>query len=230
MYIDYHSHILPEMDDGAKSVDMSLEMIRELKAQGVDKIISTSHFYAHRESTDFFLERREKHFKELMAAEPAISDIVLGAEVAIERDLNEKRGLEKLVIGDTDYILLELPYRPYREWMAEEIADIQFGLGLKPIIAHLNRYTDSYSSSQLNDILSLSGVIFQFNNEVFQSRKDTAFVLKMIKNGYPVVFGSDTHNMESRKPNFDVFDKVMRKKLKGDKFDRLIEDYCKFMR
>ena len=55
-------------------------------------------------------------------------------------------------------------------------------------------------------------------------------MLKLIKNDYPVVFGSDTHNMDKRAPNFDIFEKVMKKKLRGDKFDALIKDYCKYMR
>lgn len=230
MYIDYHSHILPRMDDGAEDTAQSLEMIKSLKAQGVDRIISTSHFYAHRESVDNFLSRRERRLEELLGANPAITDIIPGAEVAIERDLSEKKELEKLTVGDSGFILLELPYRPYSGWMTEEILEIQFGLGLKPIIAHLNRYISTYSSSQINDILSLSGVLFQFNNEVFHSRRDTAFLLKLIKNDYPVVFGSDTHNMDKRAPNFDIFEKVMKKKLRGDKFDALIKDYCKYMR
>ena len=58
MLTDHHCHILPNIDDGSDSVDTSLQMIKMMKEQGVDRIVSTSHFYAHREkSVDSFIER-----------------------------------------------------------------------------------------------------------------------------------------------------------------------------
>ena len=48
---EYHCHILPGIDDGAKDVETSLEMIETMKSQGVDRIIATPHFYAHREKS-----------------------------------------------------------------------------------------------------------------------------------------------------------------------------------
>ncbi|MCC8097193.1 MAG: capsular polysaccharide biosynthesis protein [Eubacterium sp.] len=229
MYTDYHSHILPMMDDGAKNIETSVEMIKMLKDQGVDTIVSTSHFYSHREKTEVFLDRRKKRFEQLMEAEPAVKNIILGAEVAIEMGICEKKGLENLQIGDSGYILLELPYAPYNSWMAEEITNIQLGFGLTPIIAHINRYTETYSQSQMNEILGLSGVIFQINNEVFSSWGGTRYVMNLIKQGYPLVFGSDTHNTDSRRPNFDIFEKAMKKKLKKD-FEEYIEKYCSILK
>lgn len=229
MYTDYHSHILPMMDDGAKNVETSVKMIKMLKEQGVDTIVSTSHFYSHRESTENFLARRKKSFESLAEAKPAVENIILGAEVAIEMGISEKKGLEKLKIGDSKYILLELPYTPYSDWMAEEITNIQFAFGFTPIIAHINRYTETYSQSQMNTILGLSGVVFQINNEAFKSWGSTRFVMNLIKQDYPLIFGSDTHNTDSRRPNFDVFEKVMKKKLKKN-FEGFVEKYCSLLK
>ncbi len=214
MYVDYHTHILPKMDDGAKDVDTSLEMIKMLKSQGVDTIVSTSHFYSHRESIASFKERRKKRYEEIMERNPEVGNIILGAEVAIEMGLSEKKGLETLRMGDTEYILLELPYAPYSSRIEEEITNIQLGLGLTPIIAHINRYTASYTENQMKSILELSGVVYQINNEVFKSWGGTRFVMNLIKQGYPLIFGSDTHNTDSRKPNFDDF----------------VEEYCSYVK
>ena len=52
--IDFHSHILPCMDDGADSIETSLAMLRESKRQGVDLICSTSHFYADEDGSAVF--------------------------------------------------------------------------------------------------------------------------------------------------------------------------------
>ena len=56
---EYHCHILPGIDDGAKDVETSLKMIEMMKEQGVDRIVATSHFYAHREkSVAEFIKKR----------------------------------------------------------------------------------------------------------------------------------------------------------------------------
>ena len=60
--IDFHSHILPAIDDGSQSVEESLEMLRALKAQGVDTVIATSHFYATHRSPESYLQRRKAAF------------------------------------------------------------------------------------------------------------------------------------------------------------------------
>ncbi|MCD7905967.1 MAG: capsular polysaccharide biosynthesis protein [Clostridiales bacterium] len=229
MYTDYHSHILPDMDDGAKDLNTSVKMIEMLKNQGVDTVVSTSHYYAHKESTANFIERRKNSFDSLMSEKPALENIILGAEVAIERGISEKKGLEKLCIEGTKYILLELPYSSYSGWMGEEITNIQLDLGLTPIIAHINRYTNIYNSDQLDEVLSLPGVIFQINNEVFYSWLKTRFTMNLLKQGYPLVFGSDTHNTEERRPNIDIFEKTLKKKLKKD-FDSFVKDYCSILK
>ena len=54
--IDWHSHVLPALDDGSRSVDESLALLRMLSEQGVDTVIATPHFYADRESLSSFLE------------------------------------------------------------------------------------------------------------------------------------------------------------------------------
>ena len=61
--IDFHTHILPRMDDGSRSVEESLEMLDSMRQQGVKTVFATPHFYANDESVDSFLERREASLK-----------------------------------------------------------------------------------------------------------------------------------------------------------------------
>ena len=63
--IDWHSHVLPALDDGSHSIAQSLEMLTMLKEQGVDTVIATPHFYANDESVEKFLERRERSARAL---------------------------------------------------------------------------------------------------------------------------------------------------------------------
>ncbi len=216
MLTDHHSHILPGIDDGSKNVKMSLEMIRTLKEQGVERIVATPHFYAHKEDgIDAYLQKRQNAFDALMQQNPAVSNIILGAEVAIERGISELDGIQKLAFQGTDYILLEFPYTSFANWMIEEIENITYNFKLTPIIAHLHRYTDDYSKEQMQSVLALNALI-QFNNEVFETWSGKRFLKSVISSGHEILFGSDTHNMKSRKPNFDL----LLKKAKPEWIER----------
>ena len=66
--IDYHSHILPQMDDGSQSMEESLEMLHQSFCQGVDVMVSTCHFYADEEDPKHFVDRRNQAFFRLRDA------------------------------------------------------------------------------------------------------------------------------------------------------------------
>lgn len=211
--IEYHCHILPQIDDGSDSVEMSLKMIEMMRAQGVERIIATPHFYAHRENYNVkaFLEKRQNAYNKLVPADETNSDILLGAEIAIEHGLHKIPDIDKLRIADTDYILLELPYAGFQHWYLDEITDIAYEYKLTPIIAHIHRYLEYYSKAEYDEVMKLDA-IFQINNEAFGNFKERHFVKKLIKEGYPYLFGSDAHNLTDRKPNWDL----LRKKAKDD--------------
>ena len=212
MLVEHHCHILPQIDDGSKSVEMSLEMIGMMKAQGVEQIIATPHFYSHREENiASYLAKRQAAHEKLVQADSSNSDIMLGAEIAIEHGISKLDGIEKLRIGDTRYILLELPYAPFAHWYLNEITDISYGFKLTPIIAHIHRYLEYYSKAEMEEVLKLDA-IFQINNEAFGNFKEKKFVKSLIKDGYPYLFGSDAHNLSDRKPNWDL----LQKKAKPD--------------
>ena len=152
-----------------------------------------------------------------MEADPDNAEILLGAEVAIEHGVSRLEGIEKLRIADSEYILLELPYGPFSPWLLEEIQEIALESGLTPVIAHINRYLDYYSKSELEMVLQTEAV-FQFNIEFLEERKARRFVKSMIKDGYPYLFGSDSHNLTSRRPNWDLLtSKVKPEVIRGAK-------------
>lgn len=226
MLTDHHCHILPGIDDGAKDADVSAEMVKMMHEQGVERIVATPHFYSHREkSIEIYLDNRQKALEKLMEKDPPVKDIMLGAEVAIEHGLSERKGIERLRIQGTGLILLEFPYTKFAGWMIEEIENTVCGNGLKPVIAHIHRYLRYYSKAELETVLGIDA-IFQINNEAFESFSERRFVKKLIKDGYPIIFGSDSHNLDSRKPNWDV----LLKKCDGDVVDEADELFDGFMK
>lgn len=211
MLTDFHSHILPGIDDGSKRVSDSLAMLKILRSQGVERVIFTPHFYAHRnESVNSFIKRRQRAYNMLKKHNLPVKDVRLGAEIAIEKGISNAANIDKLAIQGTKLILLELPYKAYADWMSEEIYDIYCTYKVMPIIAHVHRYLNYYSKAEIQTILN-SRAIFQINNEAFSSWKERRFVRNLIKEGYPLVFGSDCHNLNKRKPNFDLLKKKNKK-------------------
>lgn len=199
MLTEAHIHILPELDDGAESVEVSRKMLEILRSQGVEQIYATPHFYAHREkSVGDFLQKRQKSYEKMGSPE----NIHLGAEIAIEHGISELPDIEKLAFQGTDLILLEFPYTGYAPWMEHEIYNISTEYKLTPMIAHIHRYLNLFSKEQMESVLKMNAV-FQVNNEAFGDFKQRRFVKKLLKDGYSVIFGSDSHDLADRKPNWD---------------------------
>lgn len=202
--VDFHSHILPGVDDGAKNLQESTAMLGMLCSQGIQSVIATPHFRAHRDNVRDFLDRRHQAAETLKASTDRKIDIYLGAEVALEREISDIENLSELSYEGTNYILIEFPYRPFSGWMIPEIECILYERNLIPVLAHIDRYAEFFSAGDYNEIFSLPGVVFQVNNEAFQNRKSRSIVKTLIKNDLPFVLGSDCHNTENRKPNFDI--------------------------
>lgn len=90
----------------------------------------------------------------------------------------------------------------YHSWMEEEIYNISVTHNLKTVIAHIHRYLYLFSRDQMERILKIKAV-FQVNNEVFDDFNQRRFVKKLLREGYPVISGSESHNLSERKPNWN---------------------------
>lgn len=200
--IDFHSHILPHFDDGAKNAEVGLEMLRMSADSGIDTIVSTSHFYneKYNDASDFIRERGMA-FAEL--AEAAKSEkyelprIILGAEVYLGKKVSRVKNLHALCIGYTDYMMLEMPYDDWNEEDFEEIYQIT-RLGICPIMAHLDRFMKF--RNQFGELFSL-GVLVQVNASAVLDNHMRRNVLDLFDMEAVHAIGSDMHNTDSRPPN-----------------------------
>lgn len=220
---DFHTHILPGMDDGAKNVETSLEMLRMERDQGVDTVVLTPHFYGKRERADHFLKRREHAAHELFDAIDALPQdereslprLLLGAEVAWVPNLPDIEELPQLKMGDGRYMLLELPFSPWNDSMIRQIYDLMGRTGLTPVIAHLERYIKDQRREYFDEILSL-GVPIQLSSDPLLHTFSRGKILKMLKNGQGNLLASDCHDTTERAPNLALGVKVAAQKL-GEK-------------
>ncbi len=210
MMTDFHTHILPHMDDGARDTQTAIEMLHCLEQQGIRRVVLTPHFYAHREaSVADFLEKRRQTFERIRSALPAI-EYRLGAEVSLEREVDECEGIEQLAVSGTNLILLEPSYYGFHHSALESVHNIAVGYHLRPVIAHIHRYVHIYTKEEMAQLLALDAA-FQINADAFDDWKERRFVKTLLQSGREVVFGSDCHNMTDRRPRWDALQKRLRR-------------------
>lgn len=229
--IDFHSHVLPGVDDGANSVETSLEMLYESKRQGVSKVIATPHFYYDETTVDEFLSKRQKSYEKLMAVETTdeFPEIHLGCEVYLGGHVSELEGLEKLCLEGTNVILLEMPFGIWQSWLIDEVYSIRAKRKLIPVIAHVDRYQAMFKQFERMETLLSMEVAIQLNADAFLSWQSRRNIKKILKLNRPVLMGSDMHNMESRAPRMEAAAEIIRKKFGSELLDSMDDNATCFL-
>lgn len=203
--IDFHSHILPGMDDGPETMEGSLAMLRESFRQGVDTVISTSHFYAFDECPEEFLLRRSAAARDLeeamLLSAEVYPEVILGAEVLYFPGISQAEGIESLRIGDSRCILIEPPMAPWTGDMLDEIATLGENFDLLPVIAHVDRYMRLLKEESLIDRVLQRNLVVQVNGSYFLNPQTRKKAVQNLKAGKIHLVGSDCHNLDSRPPN-----------------------------
>ncbi len=222
--LDIHSHFLPKMDDGSKSTEMSLQMLRESAKQGVTTIVSTSHFYGDNESPEQFLSRRQHAFGKLL---PLLSDsdpeILLGSEVLYYPGISHSESITQLAIRGTDLLLIELPFSPWSDRIFDELNSLQSFTGFQIVLAHVERY-QSLQKKKIYESLFEQPFYFQCNAEAFQFLRSRRLALRLMDYGLLHFLGTDCHNIDSRPPNMAQAKAVIEKKLSPSAWQRLTHE------
>lgn len=223
--IDFHSHILPGMDDGAKDVNMSISMLKESYRQGVRTVLATPHCYPKNEnSIENFLIRRNMAYEELkerLLLENEIPKIILGCEINLTCDIAEFKNLQKICIPDTNYLLVEMPHGKWEEWMVDTVYKLTL-LGIKPIMAHIDRYM--INDPVLFHSLSELDVLYQVNTDLFIARGVKKITNRLIDSGHIHILGTDMHNLNTRKPNMEKARSIILKRYGETFMEELLQN------
>lgn len=216
--IDFHTHILPRIDDGSSSSQESLGLLDAQKEQGVDKIVFTPHFYAEKDSITDFLYRREKAYQNLMSKldsnQTKQMKLYIGAEVYYFPGIGKAERISELCIQGTNILLLEMPFAQWDENVVAELRYLIQKRKLTLMIAHIERYYSFQRDKQYWQEVFALPVYTQINAGSFLRWKDRKRVLRFLRSGaYQVVLGSDCHNMSRRFPNLQDGRAVIAAKL-----------------
>ncbi|UTJ05799.1 tyrosine-protein phosphatase [Arcobacter roscoffensis] len=197
---DLHSHLIPEIDDGSKSMTQSIEMIKELKNLGFKKLITTPHTMSHRfpNTKDDILRKFD-----LLKEEVSKQNIDICLEVASEYYYDEHffeliKNKELLTFGD-NYVLFELSYTTPVFGIEQTIYEL-LKAGYKPVLAHPERYTYFSQNLEKYNQIKEAGLSFQINvnsTNNFYGKNVKKAVEYLINNGLVDFVGSDTH-----RPNY----------------------------
>lgn len=211
---DMHCHLLPGMDDGCKTAAESVQVLRTSYEQGVRQMFATPHYYPV-EPVSTFLERRSAAMERLMQqveqeTQP-LPQICLGAEVAYRPGLGYEEELDKLCMGSSRYLLLEMPFTRWSEEVVRSVRNICNTRGITPILAHIERYLSMQSRDTLMRVLE-QDVLVQMNTENLLQFSKRGKARKMLESGMVQLLGTDCHNLTSRKPNLGPGVEYLEKK------------------
>lgn len=215
---DFHAHFLPGIDDGADSLEESVQILLESSRQGVSRIYATPHFYADEDDPSSFLRRRNAAYRSLcdflQQAVPGaeIPELCLGAEVYYFPGMADCEEMTSLAMGNTGTILIEPPMVPWTDYMLDEIEAVSSGLRLTPVIAHADRYFRVLRDASLFDRLDGRDMLVQVNASFFIREQHRDYALSLLSEGRIHMIGSDVHNTETRRQDLGFAVKEITKK------------------
>lgn len=222
---DIHTHILFGMDDGAKDIDASLEMLKEQVNQGITQIVLTPHFLPFKDDLDSFIEKRNKHFEILKRAvvEQGLEvELKIGAEIMFSHDILSM-DLSDLTIEDTNYLLIEFPTKSHIDHVESAMNQLMNN-GYDLIFAHIERYSFLKEDLTLMKRLVESGILFQVNGSSIENINENSFVEACLNKNYIHLIASDAHNNDTRKPNIGNNNFKHLKKKQLEKLNNIYEN------
>jgi protein-tyrosine phosphatase len=196
-YIDIHSHVLPGIDDGAKTIEDTHYLINSMKAFGFSKIIATPHILHHIwDNTKDKIQVVEKTTKTNLEENNITIPIKAAAEYILDDHFVSlfKKG-EILSLKD-NYVLVEMSYLNPPMQLYDIIFDLQVA-GYKPVLAHPERY--NFYHQNFDEYLKLknAGCLFQVNllsTVGYYGEAVAEAAKKLLKKGLIDFTGSDIHH------------------------------------
>lgn len=224
--VDLHCHLLPGVDDGSKSMEISLRLAREATENGVTHALLTPHhmngrYVNHKQD----VIRRAKEFQEQLKAHNIPLTVFPGQEVRINGQLLEALNKDDILFADTGnkYLMLEFPDDDVPHYTNEMIFSLQ-QRGIIPVVVHPERNTKIMAQPDLIYQLLEKGCLSQITASSYVGtfgKKVENFSRQLIEAGQGYVFASDAHDLPGRKYEMrQAFDKLQR-----EFGDKLSEQY-----
>ncbi|MVX64176.1 capsular biosynthesis protein [Clostridium chromiireducens] len=202
MIIDIHSHIIPGIDDGSKSMEMSLDMLRNAEKDGTKEIVATPHYLLeYGEATIDEIKDYVQEINRILEQEKIDVKVYSGQEVYFNENIIDYYIQGKIgTINDSRYMLIEFPMHKFDNNIFDILYELQVR-NIVPIIAHPERYKPIIEKPSLINGFINEGYLFQLNAGSIEGKfgenvKKTANIL--LDNNIYNFIGSDAHNINKR--------------------------------
>ena len=196
--VDMHSHLIPGIDDGSKSMEESLELVKRLADFGLEKIITTPHIMSeYYRNTPEIIAMGLEDLRKAAKQEGIHIQIEAAAEYYMDEIFLEKvKAGEKLLTFGEDYILVETGFINKPQMLLDIIFHLEMA-GYKPILAHPERYQYLIADKNLQEELIDRKLLFQVNLlslTGFYSKQVKDFGEMLIDRNVVALLGTDCHN------------------------------------
>ena len=227
--IDFHNHILPGCDDGAKTIEESIDMLKCAQEQGITDVVNTIHFQHPK------MEGKRTDFEYVSAVKDKLQDkliehgidvkLHLGAEVFFNFNLLDILNNKLITFCNMKYMLIEFHTLSFPKNFNNHLYELALS-GVTPIIAHPERYKPIQNDISIAEELINSGCLMQVDGGSFLGQfgekcKNISEI--MLRRRMVHIIGSDAHNNKKRnfclKPAFEVAQNTL-----GDDASMLVKE------
>lgn len=204
-YIDIHSHILPQVDDGSPNMEQTFQMLKTAYTDGVRAIIATPHYHEGRYRNDkAYLETVAGSINEQIRNFLPGLELYLGSEIYYSHDCIKRLNDGAIpTMAGSEYILLEFSPMVDFYYMKSALQECLFA-GYIPIIAHIERYRCFEKNTESVNELVEMGVYIQANAMSITGNAESKFqklTKKLIKDDLVHFIATDAHNSNHRSPS-----------------------------
>ena len=225
--VDIHNHLLYGIDDGAKTIEESIEIIGHLKDIGITDIILTPHYI----NGSSYCSPRKVNEKLIKNLQSRVKDVnlYLGNEIYMNEYIKHLLNNRQICpLNDTNYLLIELPMSGVYDYYEDILAEL-IEAGYNVVLAHPERYETVKNDFDILYKLKDMGVLFQSNVTSlagFYGTRAKETCERLVQEHMITFFGTDTHHDEDY--SFLESAKLVMKKYIDDKeIKKLLEDNAK---
>lgn len=199
--IDIHCHILPGIDDGAKTLDESVQMAQEAVSQGIHTIIATPHFSYRYHNERTAIQEKAAYLNEQLTQRNIPLTILPGQEIRIYGEILEDYESGKLLpLAEKNYAMIELPSGHVPAFTERILYDVQMK-GLIPVIVHPERNQEIVQQPDKLYHLVKNGALTQITASSLCGdfgKNIKKFTLQLIEAELTHFIASDAHNVTTR--------------------------------
>lgn len=203
-YFDLHCHILPGVDDGAQTIEESMEMIDLSYKEGTRSILFTPHYVrGHNQYTKESLDETFSDFKNQVKEKYPDFNLYLGNEILYEEGIVDDLKAGNIhTLNHTKYVLVEFNIKNSYSQIYDAIRKLT-NARFRPIIAHVERYLALYKRmDRIEELLDMETLLQMNISSVYGGMFDenARWCKKLVKEGYISFFGTDAHDLAERAP------------------------------